>query len=58
MQIETGQAIFALVVPFVIWVTVSLFNQRQEIALLRVSVEELKIFVKAFRCGVACERKD
>jgi hypothetical protein len=35
-----------ILIPWVIWVTVSLFNQRQELALLRQIVTDLKILLE------------
>jgi hypothetical protein len=53
MQVQLDQMIFMFLIPYGIWLTVSMFNQRQELALLRQTLEDLANAFKEFK-EVAC----
>lgn len=58
MNLETmsNQFITIAVIPWCIWVTVSLFNQRQQIALLKQEIELLKE-IKKIMTSLSSEEK-
>lgn len=52
MQVDLNQIVFMFLIPYGLWVTVSLFNQRQELALLRKTLEDLSNTFKEFKESV------
>lgn len=46
MELGAEIAIGFVVVPFVTWVTVSIFNQKQEIAIMKQNHEDLKEMIQ------------